>query len=363
VSRVDTYFLKGPKRGSFEVVVDGKPTGTIVDTQADDYSAGFHLTRFADGPHKITFVSRGRGPVRFFGTSMERESPGIIVDSLGVGASNTHTMMRQNADIYKQAAAHRNYDLIIFFHGTFDLVPWGRDPEHERWVKEMIDRHRAATPSIGILIMSPPDRTAAPSSSMPMKEVIECGQQKKQYAEKYECAFWDFREAMGGTNSMLRFNARRMAINDFIHFTKSGGAYMGSRIAHALVRDFRAYLKEHPQAGCSEDPSARALKKAEPKEDNAEKLSHSESFLKGNQRTCLLGPNAHNRSYNGYDAKRLSVCILFSISRKIRGLCSYEESNWAGYLYCTRKHNGMRWIPSPAWPTSAKAEGTRKAAS
>jgi hypothetical protein len=249
VSRADVHYLKGPKMGSFDVMLDGKAVAQV-DTAGEEFEAAHTVTSFPDAPHRITFSTRDGKPVRLFGVALEREAPSITVDSLGVGASNTMTMMRQEHKIYREAVRNRGYDLVIFLHGTFDVVPWGSYEKHAAWVGDMVKVHRDALPGVPILIMSPADRAPSLGARHSRPEPEECGRQKREIAKAEHCAFWDFREAMGGDLSIVRFYKRKMAFADLIHFTAPGGAYMGSRIVSALFTDFSSYLGKHPEAGC-----------------------------------------------------------------------------------------------------------------
>jgi hypothetical protein len=256
-SRAGVHFLRGPKLGSFDILVDEKKLATV-DTEAADFAAGHHQVTFPDGPHKVTFQSRTAKPVRFFGATLERSEPSVIVDSLGVGASNTRTMTRQDPKIYRESLAHRRHDLVVFLHGTFDVVPWGSEEKHAAWVKAMVDIHREAVPGVPILILSPPDRVPGKGARKSRPEPAEAGRQKRLIAQKLGCAFWDFRAAMGGELSMWRFYQKRMADGDLIHFNQKGGAYMGSRVAGALLRGLDRHARRHPEAGCADQEAPAA---------------------------------------------------------------------------------------------------------
>jgi hypothetical protein len=262
IGRAGVHYLKGPKMGSFDIVVDKQRVATVA-TEANDFEAGYHRVEVPEGPHKVTFVSKTSKPVRLFGATLERSEPGIIVDSLGVGASNTETMTRQNNKIYRESLAHRGHDLIVFLHGTFDVVPWGSEEKHAAWVKKMVDIHRAAVPDVPILILSPPDRLPGKNAIKSRPEPAEAGRQKRIIARDLRCAFWDFRAAMGGDLSMGRFYRKRMADGDLIHFNQKGGAYMGSRVAGALLRGLAGHAKRNPQAGCPPRGAPPAAQPAE----------------------------------------------------------------------------------------------------
>jgi hypothetical protein len=253
VSRVDTYFLKRPGSGTFEIRVDGAPHA-MVDTSSSQVEAGFHLIELPDGPHRVDFVS-GPKSVRLFGVTLERTVPGVVVDSIGIGGVNAELLAKGDPDIAKATLRRRRYDLVIFLTGATEPDT----PAQLVAMKKLVDLHREALPGVAILIMSPPDLAGGPSERPTRNPRIDrLTRMKREAAEQTGSAFWDFRAAMGGELSVIQFVKHGMAWNDYIHLTDKGGAYMGRRVAYALLRDLAGYLEKHPDAGCAPDRAERA---------------------------------------------------------------------------------------------------------
>jgi hypothetical protein len=99
--------------------------------------------------------------------------------------------------------------------------------------------------------MTPVDQVDSLKAWQSLPRVREVSEQNRKVAADNQCAFWDFRGAMGGEASMVRFILSDMGVADGIHLTQKGATYMGRRIAYALWRDLNRYLAEHPQAGCA----------------------------------------------------------------------------------------------------------------
>lgn len=247
-SRFDIYFLRRPASGTFDIRVDGAKLATI-ETDARETAAGFHAFEVEDGPHRVEIVA-GRRPVRLFGLVMERSKPGIVVDSLGIGGVNAELMAKGDHATAVATLRRRGYDLVILLTGATEPD----SPVHVESMERLVALHREALPGLPILIMSPPDLAGGPSKEPTRNPRIpRIARQKRQVAERSHCAFWDFRGAMGGDLSIVRFAERKMAWTDYIHLNEQGGRYMGRRFAYALWRDFMQYMERNPEAGCDED--------------------------------------------------------------------------------------------------------------
>ncbi len=246
-SSAELFFLKRPAGGAFSVLVDGQKTEDVVATQRAT-EAGFVRADFPDGPHRIEAVVKNGHRVRFFGWALERDVPGIIVDSLGTGALNYEQLGRVEDTTRRAMLQERDYDLIVFLLGT---NMWAPD-RHEQWVKTAVAAFRSALPNTPLMLMSPPDvgKSNKDWESDPRIEVMAT--LFRDIAKSEHLLYWDFWKAMGGRGSMKHFAKNQIALRDFVHLTWKGGAIMGRRFSHELVRSFTAYVTEHPEAGCTE---------------------------------------------------------------------------------------------------------------
>jgi hypothetical protein len=247
VSRVGVHFLRGPGLGVFRVLVDGQPRQTI-PSEAPEYSAGHALLEVEDGPHRVTFEASSRQPVRLFGATLERAVPGVVIDSAGVAASVTATMLRQDAVIAHQALRQRAPDLVILAHGTFDVAPWNTEEQHEAAMRAMIARHREALPGVAILVLSPVDYRGPVNDTR--GSPARAAREKQALARKNRAAFWDLRAAMGGDHAIQNFRTHGLADPDRIHLNQKGGLLVGNRLALALWGALQGHLRAHPTAGC-----------------------------------------------------------------------------------------------------------------
>lgn len=246
VSHVEIYYLKKPKHGEFDVLVD-KQQYAHVDTASETVEAGRLSFDLPDGPHRVDVVT-GAKLVRLLGAVLERSSPGVVVDSIGIGGVNSELLVRADRDLVMQTLKMRRHDLFVLLTGAIEPD----SPKHGAAMTEFVGRHREARPGVPFIIMSPPD-LAGGTMGVPAKSVRinQVAKAKLRTAKELKSGYWDFREAMGGEQSIVRFAENKMAWTDFIHLTEPGGRLMGGRFAIALLRDFQRYLELHPEAGCS----------------------------------------------------------------------------------------------------------------
>lgn len=251
-SRFNVYYLKGPRRGTFEIRVDGA-SFKKVNAHADEVGLGVESFEVDDAPHKVeAVVADPDHRSRLLGVTLERGTPSFVVDSFGVGSMNTESQWKQDPALNHAMLQHRGYDLVIFATGandgfTLDVTP--------KCLDDLIARHRKALPDAPIMFVTPSDRGKDPRTGHRLKKILA---QRYEIAKKNGAALWDLWKAMGGDGSMKTFYDRGMAINDYTHFNEKGGTYMGLRLTYALWRELKRYVEAHPDAGCAEPDAAVA---------------------------------------------------------------------------------------------------------
>lgn len=248
-SRFDLYWLQQPSGGDLDVLVDGQRVTTIT-TRSTTFENGFRRFDLPDGPTELRAIHAGRGAVRLFGATMERETPGVVVDSLCAGALNFEQMAHAKSATRRPMVERRHWDLVAFQLGTnmFALSA------HKDWAKAVIAELRASLPDASFLILAPADLILDVNDPHSDPRIVTIVRQLRELAAETGCAFWDLREAMGGDASIRAFIKRDLAERDRVHLKKAGAELMADRMLCALTKDLRAYLVTHPDAGCGAHP-------------------------------------------------------------------------------------------------------------
>lgn len=246
-SHFSVIYLERPGHGAFRVKIDGKELERI-DSSAPEVRAAIRRFDVPEAAHKLE-ISTEAAIVRLLGVVLERSEPGVVVDTVGIGGVNAELLARGDRALAIQTLRMRQDDLVILLTGGTEPDA----PSHLVATRELIARHKEALPDAPFMILSPPD-TAGGSIERPMPSVRveQVEKQKRLAAEEGKTMYWDFRGAMGGKLSIVRFAEHKMAWKDFIHLSTAGAHYMGRRMAYALMRDFAKYLEKHPRAGCGD---------------------------------------------------------------------------------------------------------------
>jgi hypothetical protein len=243
-SRADVFYLKRPGGRAFAVRVDGREVQVVETESATTEPAMLRLDLGGDAAHKIELAPKGP-MVRLFGVALERtERPSVVIDSLGVGALNAKQMLEQDEATNAAMMKLRGYDLVIELTGTNVLSL----KEYPGWLRKLVARWHAALPEAGVVLMSPPDRAFSDTDDDGTAAVL--GEEKQKICAAGACAYWDFRGAMGGKLSVVKFRDRGWAGGDLTHITQPGGGYVGGRIAYALLEGLAKAVERDPALGC-----------------------------------------------------------------------------------------------------------------
>ncbi|MEZ4369361.1 MAG: GDSL-type esterase/lipase family protein [Polyangiaceae bacterium] len=242
ITRFGAYYLIASKGGDFALMSDGEEK-RVVSTQGEGPATGYAEITLPDTAHKLQVVAKSKREIRLFGVVMERDQ-GVVVDSLGIGGVGYYALAELEPKTTEEMLHQRSYDLVMFLLGT-NLFRAG---DNARALGEIIALHRKANPNVSFLVMSPPDQVANKGAKHSKPSIVKVSEQLKAAAEDNQVAYWDFREAMGGDASMATFYRHGLAGGDLYHFTQTGAAFMGSRIAHVLWRELDTFSKAQ---GCA----------------------------------------------------------------------------------------------------------------
>jgi len=248
-SRFGIFYEVRSRGGVFDVLVDGEKLQRV-DTSEGAGLTGYHVVQVEDEPHEFRILNASKRLIRIFGVTLERDEPGIVLDCLGIGGISYFDLARLDSEVNASMLEHRPYDLVMFLIGA---NTW-KAKENPAAVAKLAALHRRHRGDQPILVMSPPDHTKKVGDATSDPQFVKIATALRRAARVQGCAYWDFREAMGGEGSMSRFFHANLAAKDLYHFTRSGAAFMANRATHALLEGFQAYARAHPSAGCAAPP-------------------------------------------------------------------------------------------------------------
>ncbi len=241
VSRFDVYYLEAPNGGDIELRAAGK-TETF-STRGPTKVSRIKSFSVPDGEAKMTLKVLSGTP-RLFGVVLERDTPGVVYDSLGANGGRGELLGAMDGAHWREQMSLRDPALIVLHYGANESeVGMVSREAYETSLRALVEKVKAAAPKASVLIVSPLDRAEKNGSSGALqtkpiiKKLVEA--QKKVAADTH-VAFWNMFEAMGGEGAMASWVRKGLAGSDLTHPSPQGGEALGDLFYGALVSGFEA---------------------------------------------------------------------------------------------------------------------------
>jgi lysophospholipase L1-like esterase len=259
--RMEIHFLQQPGGGVLTVEAGGQKLGDV-DTSGPDKSPAYRAFPLNAGAREID-LSVERGPVRLFGVSFERNTPGVIYNSLGLNGGQVQVVVRYfDQPQWAEELQHQHPDLVVINYGTNESI---YADYIERYypgeLHQVIQRVKAAVPRASVLIMSPMDRGQRDSNARittvpTLPRLVEI---QRQTALEMDCAFFNTFQAMGGEGTMARWydSQPRLVSADFTHPLPAGARKVGVLLDQALESGYRQFKAREQQSAVRSEPAGR----------------------------------------------------------------------------------------------------------
>jgi lysophospholipase L1-like esterase len=252
VSRFELYYLNQPNGGAFDVVIDDQVVRRI-RTASAEREAGYEVFEVAEGAHRFEVRIAEPGPVRIFGVALERATPGVVVDTLGINGSRARAHLLWEENLYREHLQKRNPDLVVLAYGTNESGDDQPIAEYEAELHQVVARVRNTVPDASCLLIGPSDRPVPLGkngrdgfSDRPRtQEIIEA---QWRVALSHGCGFFDMVSFQGGPLSMVAWNQLDppYAAPDHIHFRRRGYERFGEVLLGALLEGIPSELPSAP---------------------------------------------------------------------------------------------------------------------
>lgn len=242
VEHIELYYLLQPHGGSFELLIDGKPQGTI-KTAAAELGPGYHTVDVPKGAHRVRIQTNGDGEVRVFGATLEAKEGGVVVDALGIDGTRSENQLTWNEPLWSDNFARRDYDLVTLSYGTNEAVDEDKDmAKYRDDFRTVVSRMQRVLPESDCLVLGPADfplrdETGLVQERPQLNEIIAI---QKDVSPQLGCGFWDGIAFMGGLGSMQTWVEcdPPLARGDYLHFTGRGAARKGQALCDALMLSY-----------------------------------------------------------------------------------------------------------------------------
>ncbi len=241
-SRFELFFLRQPDGGSLEVRIDDRVVGRV-RTRGAETAGDYQLFTVPDGPHTFEVRARGDGPVTVYGVAVEREVPGVVLDTLGINGARASAQLMWDEALWRDHIRRRSPDLVVLAYGTNESGDDDQPIEiYERDLRTVVSRVRATVPGAACLLIGPSDRPLAnrdgtfadrPRTAM----VIDT---QRRVSAELGCAFFDLVGFGGGPMHMVEWAALEpaWAQRDHVHYTIRGYQRLGEVLHTSLLSGY-----------------------------------------------------------------------------------------------------------------------------
>lgn len=243
---VELHYLAQPKGGKFTLELGDRKLQTVstASAQPEIRVVSPKLPPLAEGADLAPLRVRiaGDGEVRLFGASFERKTPGIVLDSLGIGGTRAANMLVWDHSTWAERLSARAPDLVVLAYGANECMDTAEPIDTYRTnLGAVLDRLSDAAPGASCLLIGPVDfseKDAESETWLPRARLEPIIEAQREIAKQRGCGFFDTRAFMGGAGSMDAWVVAELAKADHLHMTKLGYLHLGRVLADALMRDF-----------------------------------------------------------------------------------------------------------------------------
>jgi len=247
VSHFELDYLEDPNGGTLQVSVDGAPKATV-DTHGEQKKPAYFSLDVPDGEHEFELYTK-TGVTRAFGVVLERDTPGVVVDAIGVQGARIRFLDKQDDAHWAEQLSWRKPDLLIYEFGANESGDGFLYPmvDYHRTMKEVIAQGQHALPDSSCLVIGAMDRAAKVGDEIVSMRVIpSIVEEQRKAAAELGCAFFDTYAAMGGAHSMPTWVRRGLGQADMTHPTAIGSEVIGNWVFRALMKSYNAHLVRSP---------------------------------------------------------------------------------------------------------------------
>lgn len=230
----ELYYWRGPGGGRLRVLRGGK---RIAERKTAAATPGVGVLELAAGPGSAAIELRpaGGGELRVFGVALETDTPGVVLDTLGIEGARAANQLEWDEAQWAEQLRRRAPALVLLSYGTNESTD--KDVPiavYRRELAQVIERHTRALPDASCVLLGPID---FPAGEPRLTEIIAV---QRELAAAAGCGFWDGQAFMGGPGSMAVWAEAEppLAKADRLHLNRRGAVRMGEAIGDALLWSF-----------------------------------------------------------------------------------------------------------------------------
>lgn len=241
VSRFELAYVEAPDGGRADIRIDGKSVAAL-DTKGETKRFRSVTYEVPDGEHEFELQTTN-GTSRYFGLVLERNTPGVVLDAIGIQGARIRFLDKQDDAHYAEQLRWRDPALVIYQFGANESADGYAYSmaEYYETMRAVIEQQTRALPNASCLILGAMDRASQKGDQMQSLSIIPLiVEQQRKVASSLGCAFFDTFKAMGGNGSMPQWVKRGLGQSDLTHPSAVGAEILGNWVFRALMQARRA---------------------------------------------------------------------------------------------------------------------------
>ena len=222
--RVDIFTLGHGQGGRFKVEIDQQEHKEF-DTFSPWLSVQRHQLEVELGSRRVSVSPLDHGSeVWLFGFSLTDSRGGLIYDSIGLNGAqaqhllkNTDRALVQSFDLLDTQLVILSYGINELFDRSYDSIAYQEQLKYLLGVLRGVKEKAPSSQRTNCLLTGP---FAALQRGREPKELDRMYEIQRELSDRFGCAFWDARAAMGG--DLRPWQRAKIARRDGVHLSRKG---------------------------------------------------------------------------------------------------------------------------------------------
>jgi lysophospholipase L1-like esterase len=241
---LELQYLEQPGGGSLRFT-DNDSEPVEIQTAADQIGPGTFRYSCPAGDHHFEVTTEDAAPVTLLGWVATQ--PGVTWESIGINGAEAPLLLKWNQSLFSSYLKDNSPSLIVLAYGTNEAasVDWD-EQSYQQAFASLIDAIHQYVPESAILVIGPGDRAVLRHHAWRdfdgTDRIIEA---QRAVCRTHDCAYWDWRDRMGGAGVMQQWVYAGWAQPDHTHFTGDGYRALADAFMADLMAGFDSYKERH----------------------------------------------------------------------------------------------------------------------
>lgn len=179
-----------------------------------------------------------------YGLSFE-DTIGITLDNFGLRSNSGIGIGKITDKKHREFDSLQDYKLIVLQYGLNATSKNQKNfTTYHQKMKTLIERIKKNYPKATIVLFSVSDRCVLQNGKLcTMNSIPLMVETQRKIAQQTGIVFWNLFQAMGGTNSILKFAKSKpsLAAGDYTHLTHKGGEYIARIFYNEIMLEYERY--------------------------------------------------------------------------------------------------------------------------